>query len=63
MVNPIFDPREYFLIKLDFRIQQVDTEYSALIETFNSRMNDYVSSHTMAICAIKLICAGNSLEQ
>jgi len=39
-----FDPREYFLVKLWFRTEQVVTEYSALIETFNMRMDEYVSS-------------------
>ena len=38
-----FDPREYFLVKLWFRTEQVVTEYSALIETFNMRMDEYIS--------------------
>lgn len=41
--RPYFDPREYYLLKLDRRIDQVVKEYSALIETFNSRMEHYVS--------------------
>ncbi|KAH7355640.1 hypothetical protein BKA66DRAFT_430008 [Pyrenochaeta sp. MPI-SDFR-AT-0127] len=42
MAIPRFDPREYFLLKLDYRIEQVATEYSALVETFNKRMEDYL---------------------
>jgi hypothetical protein len=42
MTTPRFDPREYFLLKLRFRTEQAVTEYSALIETFNSRMDEYV---------------------
>jgi hypothetical protein len=38
-----FDQREYYLLKLDFRVEQVTTEYSALVETFNRRMEEYVS--------------------
>jgi hypothetical protein len=41
--KPYFDPREYFLRKLDRRIDQVAKEYSALVETFNQRMETYVS--------------------
>lgn len=47
MRTPRFDPREYFLLKLDTRIEQVVTEYSALIETFNKRMEEYVSVYMM----------------
>jgi hypothetical protein len=43
MQKPIFDPREYFLLKIDRRIEQVATEYRALVETFNKRMEEYVS--------------------
>lgn len=39
---PQFDPREYFLRKLDCRIGQAVTEYSSLVETFNARMENYV---------------------
>jgi len=42
MISPRFDPREYFLLKLKFRTEQAVTEYSALIETFNKRMDEYV---------------------
>ncbi|KAH3952389.1 hypothetical protein HBH98_175250 [Parastagonospora nodorum] len=41
MKEPVFDPREYFLMKIDRRIEQVATEYRALVETFNKRMEDY----------------------
>lgn len=41
--HPYFDPREYFLHKLDRRSDQVAKEYSALVETFNQRMENYVS--------------------
>lgn len=41
--RPYFDPREYFLRQLDRRIDQVAKEYSALIETFDQRMEEYVS--------------------
>ncbi|KAJ4367494.1 hypothetical protein N0V83_007077 [Neocucurbitaria cava] len=43
MVTPRFDPREYFLLKVDRRVEQVTTEYSALVETFDKRMEYYVS--------------------
>jgi hypothetical protein len=43
MKIPLFDPREYFLLKIDRRIEQVATEYGALVETFNKRMEEYVS--------------------
>jgi hypothetical protein len=43
MEVPMFDPREYFLKKVDRRIEQVATEYGALVETFNKRMEEYVS--------------------
>ncbi|CAO2650561.1 Nn.00g018530.m01.CDS01 [Neocucurbitaria sp. VM-36] len=41
MTEPRFDPREYFLLKVDRRIKQVATEYSALVETFDKRMEEY----------------------
>ncbi|EAT85647.2 hypothetical protein SNOG_06996 [Parastagonospora nodorum SN15] len=41
MKEPVFDPREYFLMKIDRRTEQVATEYRALVETFNKRMEDY----------------------
>lgn len=41
--NPCYDPREYFLLKLDRRLEQATSEYSALIGTFNQRMKEYVS--------------------
>jgi hypothetical protein len=44
--SPHFDPREYFLHKLDCRLGQVATEYGALVETFNQRMENYVSCAT-----------------
>jgi hypothetical protein len=43
--RPLFDPREYFLLKVDRRTEQVATEYSALVETFNRRMEEYVCRH------------------
>jgi hypothetical protein len=42
MRYPRFDPREYYLLKLDFRVEQVATEYGALVETFDRRMEEYV---------------------
>jgi hypothetical protein len=42
MIDSPFDPREYFLLKLQFRTEQTVTEYSALVETFNKRMDEYV---------------------
>jgi hypothetical protein len=48
MIAPRFDPREYFLLKLKFRIEQAVTEYNALVETFNKRMDEYVR-HTHAL--------------
>jgi hypothetical protein len=44
MEIPMFDPREYFLLKIDRRMEQVTTEYRALVEIFNKRMEEYVSS-------------------
>lgn len=44
MVDPCFDPREYWLMKLERRILQVTEEYTALIETFNRRIDEYVST-------------------
>ncbi|KAH6838454.1 hypothetical protein BKA58DRAFT_395667, partial [Alternaria rosae] len=44
MTAPRFDPREYFLLKLKFRTEQVVTEYSTLIETFNKRMDEYAQT-------------------
>ncbi|PVH98792.1 hypothetical protein DM02DRAFT_681135 [Periconia macrospinosa] len=41
MDNPHFDPREYWLVKVDRRMMQVTEEYTALIETFNKRMEAY----------------------
>lgn len=41
--SPHFDPREYFLRKLECRLSQVATEYGALVETFCQRMENYVS--------------------
>jgi hypothetical protein len=46
--SPHFDPREYFLRKLDRRFDQVAKEYSALIETFDQRMEEYVSTQLAA---------------
>jgi hypothetical protein len=43
---PIFDPRGYFLLKIDRRIEQVATEYGALVGTFDKRMDEYVSCET-----------------
>jgi hypothetical protein len=47
MERPLFDPREYYLLKVDRRIEQVATEYSALVETFNTRMEEYVRNDTL----------------
>jgi hypothetical protein len=44
MEEPIYNPREYFLQKMDRRSEQVATEYGALVETFNKRMEEYVSN-------------------
>ncbi|KAF1956056.1 hypothetical protein CC80DRAFT_413860 [Byssothecium circinans] len=41
METPCFDPRDYWLMKLDRRVLQVTEEYTALIETFNNRMEEY----------------------
>jgi hypothetical protein len=43
MKIPCFDPRKYFLLKLDRRAFQAMAEYTALIETFDKRMEEYVS--------------------
>jgi len=48
MRKPLFDPRENFLLKIDRRIEQVATEYSALVETFNNRMEEYVRTKNSA---------------
>ncbi|KAF2833220.1 hypothetical protein CC86DRAFT_279597 [Ophiobolus disseminans] len=45
MRKPLFeDPREYFLLKIDRRIEQVAAEYSALVETYNNRMEEYAAT-------------------
>ncbi|KAF2120986.1 hypothetical protein BDV96DRAFT_595374 [Lophiotrema nucula] len=41
MSNPCYDPREYFLLKLDRRILQATIEYTALVDAFDERMEDY----------------------
>jgi hypothetical protein len=40
---PRFDPREYWLTKTERRVFQATKEYAALINTFDARMQDYVS--------------------
>jgi hypothetical protein len=52
MKVPMFDPREYFLMKVDRRIEQVATEYGALVETFNKRMEEYVSD-VVPLCTVE----------
>ncbi|KAJ4301838.1 hypothetical protein N0V90_003934 [Kalmusia sp. IMI 367209] len=42
MKNPCFDPREYWLWQLRLRFEQITEEYTALIETFNKRMEAYI---------------------
>jgi hypothetical protein len=42
MKVPCFDPREYWLRKVDRRLLQVATEYTALVGTFDQRMEVYV---------------------
>ncbi|KAH7095359.1 hypothetical protein FB567DRAFT_601211 [Paraphoma chrysanthemicola] len=42
--KPHYDPREYFLRKLDVRIAQTAIEYSTLVETFTERMEAYAES-------------------
>jgi hypothetical protein len=44
-METIFDPREWFLQKINRRVEQVTTEYRALVETFNKRMEGYVRTH------------------
>jgi len=44
MKNTCFDPREYWLWKLEVRLDQITEEYTALVETFNTRMEIYVRS-------------------
>lgn len=39
---PCYDPREYFLLKLERRLEQAVNEYHALIGTFHKRMKEYV---------------------
>lgn len=43
---PKWNPREYFLVILSFRIEQAVTESQALIDSFEDRMNSYVSVQT-----------------
>ena len=45
MENPCFDPREYWLLKVDLRVLQVTAEYTALVETYDKRMEEYVSCY------------------
>lgn len=58
--NPCFDPREYFLLKLARRLEQAATEYSALIETFNKRLEQYVCPKSPYNTPIFLINAQSS---
>ena len=43
MNEPRFDPRAYWLWKVERRILQATKEFAALINTFDARMQDYVS--------------------
>ncbi|ORY13750.1 hypothetical protein BCR34DRAFT_648073, partial [Clohesyomyces aquaticus] len=45
MDNPYFDPREYFLVKLVRRLQQVVRESTSLVDTFDERMEDYLHKY------------------
>ena len=42
MEDPCYDPREYWVRKVDRRVFQVTREYTALIDTFDERMEAYV---------------------
>lgn len=46
MKKPRFDPREYFLQIVDYRMEQTATEYGTLVDIFNRRMEEYVSTCT-----------------
>ncbi|KAF2656663.1 hypothetical protein K491DRAFT_596635, partial [Lophiostoma macrostomum CBS 122681] len=38
---PRYDPREYWLMKVERRVLQVTKEYAALVDTFDARMENY----------------------
>jgi len=42
--HPIWNPREFFLCVLSFRIEQAVTQSQALIDSFEQRMNAYVGT-------------------
>jgi hypothetical protein len=44
--RPLWNPREFFLDILSFRIEQAVTESQALVDSFEERMNAYVSEPT-----------------
>lgn len=46
---PKWNPREFFLIILSFRIEQAVSESQALIDSFEGRMNAYVSERSFRI--------------
>lgn len=49
MKDPRFDPREYFLKILEYRMEQAATEYGTLVDIFNRRMEEYVSTCTIPV--------------
>ncbi|KAF2472112.1 uncharacterized protein BDR25DRAFT_221124, partial [Lindgomyces ingoldianus] len=41
MDTPCYDPREYYLKKLERRVRQVTRESTSLVDTFDERIEDY----------------------
>ncbi|OAL50526.1 hypothetical protein IQ07DRAFT_679915 [Pyrenochaeta sp. DS3sAY3a] len=60
--DPRFDPREYFLRILEYRMEQVATEYGTLVDIFNRRMENYLNNtrHESAHSSSKLSAKGLS---
>lgn len=51
--HPMWCPRDYFLEALERRMMQAMREFRATIDTFNRRLNEYVSqcnTHSVGIC-------------
>lgn len=56
--RPLWNPREFFLSILSFRIEQAVTESQALLDSFEERMNSYVSEPELLAVNLKvLICS------
>jgi len=53
--RPLWNPREFFLCIWSFRIEQAVTESQALIDSFEERMNAYVSEPDFLAVNFKIL--------